>query len=301
MRAGALPDRYDPRLDAQADGGERGQDSGSGHTGRCAIIDPGAISVILAHREVHEAVRDALVAHSQAVCDNIRGDQLPNCDSRAVSVRKLVVARVVQFLAIVLGWPRVSVVTPTWKRRDLLLNRCVPSVEAQDYQGAVEHVIVSDGPDSELPPLDRLVMMREHRELTNRGVLARRHGTEIADGDVIAYLDDDNSYRPQHLGTLVRALVDSGADFAYSRALCHGDGFRYSVGVSPPVFAQIDTSLIVHRRGLLGVANWQPSIGPADWDLVKRWMRAGAKWAFVPEITLDYYVNAGDREDIRRP
>ena len=29
---------------------------------------------------------------------------------------------------------------------------------------------------------------------------------------------------------------------------------------------------------------------PADWDLVRRWLEAGATWAFVPEVTLDYYV-----------
>ena len=45
--------------------------------------------------------------------------------------------------------PTVSVITPTWQRHDLLLNRCVPSVAAQDHP-AVEHVIVSDGPDPDL-------------------------------------------------------------------------------------------------------------------------------------------------------
>lgn len=255
------------------------------------MIDPGMVSALLMHREVHEAVKEALVEHSRTVCDNVRGDGLPDCDSRAITIRKVVVIKIAQLLSMLIPrWPRVSVVTPTWRRRHLLLNRCVPSVERQEYRGLMEHIIVSDGPDPSLPPMTGLTMLREHRELTNRGVLARRTGTELAGGDVIAYLDDDNAWRPQHLGTLVRALVDSGADFAYSRALCHGDGFSYSIGVSPPVFAQIDTSLIVHRRELLGTADWRPSSGPADWDLVRRWTSAGAKWAFVPEITMDYYV-----------
>jgi len=45
--------------------------------------------------------------------------------------------------------PRVSVITPTWQRHDLLLSRTVPSVQAQRYP-SVEHIIVSDGPDPEL-------------------------------------------------------------------------------------------------------------------------------------------------------
>ncbi len=43
----------------------------------------------------------------------------------------------------------VSVITPTWNRHDLLLNRCIPSVEAQTYPD-IEHIIVSDGPDPDL-------------------------------------------------------------------------------------------------------------------------------------------------------
>jgi hypothetical protein len=55
------------------------------------------------------------------------------------------------------------------------------------------------------------------------------------------------------------------------------------------VYGQIDTSLIVHRRELLEVSNWEPSTGPADWALVSRWIGKGATWAYVPEITMDYY------------
>ena len=45
--------------------------------------------------------------------------------------------------------PLVSVITPTWQRHALLLDRCIPSVAAQDYPN-VDHVVVSDGPDPAL-------------------------------------------------------------------------------------------------------------------------------------------------------
>ena len=46
---------------------------------------------------------------------------------------------------------KVSVITPTWQRAELLTTRCIPSVAAQTV--LVEHVVVSDGPDPALKEL----------------------------------------------------------------------------------------------------------------------------------------------------
>jgi glycosyltransferase involved in cell wall biosynthesis len=251
------------------------------------VIEP--TEILLHIQVVHETLRQTAMAHAQEkmACGHLR-----DCRNlRAVDRVRFAGSYLARLLAVLLPrWPRVSVVTPTWQRRGLLLERCIPSVQAQEYQGSVEHVIVSDGPDPTLPPLGGMVMLREHEPGRNRGLRARDYGTQLADGDVIAYLDDDNAWRPRHLAVLVRALLDSDADFAYSRAMCSDGTFGYSIGISPPTYAQIDTSLIVHRRELLGKARWQESDEPADWNIVRRWLGVGAKWAFVPEITLDYYV-----------
>lgn len=189
--------------------------------------------------------------------------------------------------------PGVSVITPTWQRNVLLLNRAVPSVRAQTYRGEIEHIIVSDGPDpalaAQLPGLHELPA---HQPMRNRGLVPRLYGVVQARHDIIAYLDDDNAWRPEHLELLVRALVTTGASFAYSRALCHDRerAVRYTIGTPVPELAQIDTSLIVHRRELLRTATWNLCDRPADWDLVSRWMAGGASWVFVPDITLDYYL-----------
>ena len=199
--------------------------------------------------------------------------------------------------------PLVTVVTPTWQRHDLLLERAVPSVAAQDYP-AVEHLVVSDGPDPELAAKlyelwrDGSLKTAWYEELPAHdpaaqwGHHARLHGIDLAKGDYIAYLDDDNSWHPDHLRLLVAALEETGADFAYPLCAVHGRG-EYVIGTDPPAEGQIDTSMIVHRRELLDVATWRwyPGIPTIDWDLVKRWMAAGATWTRVNAVTCDYYFH----------
>lgn len=193
--------------------------------------------------------------------------------------------------------PLASVVTPTWQRHDLLTGRCIPSVQAQDYP-AVEHVIVSDGPDPELaahPALSapgiRFEELPEHDHSVGWGHRARLRGIEMAKGDFIAYLDDDNAYRPSHLSQVIAAMERDGADFGYAVALFHGRGPDYPVGSAPPVLGQVDTSLIVHRRELLEKATWEDPRPALDWYLVEKWLAAGASYAFVPVVTLDYHFS----------
>jgi glycosyltransferase involved in cell wall biosynthesis len=198
--------------------------------------------------------------------------------------------------------PLVSVITPTWQRHRGLTHLCIPSVQAQTYEH-VEQVIVSDGPDPFLGPrlehIDgvRYAELAVHHDPPDWGVAARLHALELAKGDLIAYLDDDNAYRPDHLQRLVEAFETNPAvEFAYSRMERHwGGGATDEVGVAPPTYGRIDTSLLMHRPGLLEVATWQPPhpgmVDPhaVDWDLISRWVAAGARWTHIPHVTLDYY------------
>jgi glycosyltransferase involved in cell wall biosynthesis len=193
--------------------------------------------------------------------------------------------------------PLVTAVTPTWQRHELLLHRAVPSVAAQDYP-ALEHVVVSDGPDEVLReefagrPGVRFEELPAHDPEAQWGHYARLHGLDLAKGEYIAYHDDDNSWHSYHVRLLVRALEQTGADFAYGNMAVHGRG-EYIIGTDPPAEGQIDTSMIIHRRELLGLATWRwyPGIPTIDWDLVERWMAAGATWVRVPHVTADYYFH----------
>lgn len=186
--------------------------------------------------------------------------------------------------------PLVSVITPTWQRHDLLLSRCLPSVRAQDYP-AVEHVVVCDGPDPDLAAaiggqVKVFDQLPEHYPSTRWGARARLRGLDLAEGDLITYLDDDDAFRPQHCAVLAAALAASPeADFAYSLMSSQGA----IIGSVPPSFCNIGTPMIMHRRETLRLGTWGPESAAEDWELVERWLHAGAKFAHVPDVTVDVY------------
>lgn len=192
---------------------------------------------------------------------------------------------------------KVSVITPTWQRQQLLLSRCIPSVAAQTV--LVEHVVVSDGPDPGLRDLLAnldvvYAEVAEHADdPCNYGARARNRGLEVATGDLVAYLDDDNAFRPEHIERLAAALEQNpDRDFAYSRMYRHGLGDE--IGAEPPQHGTVDSSVLMHRRDTPArFGPWPvPSPYEVDWELVKTWLAAGATWVFVPEVTVDYYYNA---------
>lgn len=101
------------------------------------------------------------------------------------------------------GAPGVSVVVPTYNRRDLV-TRAIDSVLAQTYSG-LELIVVDDGStDGTADRLkgygDRIQVLRQ----TNRGVSAARNaGIRAAQGPLIALLDSDDYWLPGKLARQV--------------------------------------------------------------------------------------------------
>jgi cellulose synthase/poly-beta-1,6-N-acetylglucosamine synthase-like glycosyltransferase len=193
---------------------------------------------------------------------------------------------------------KISVITPTWQRHSDLLNRCIPSVLAQDYPDT-EHIIVSDGDEPGLYPAllerygaeiaagrIRYGTMHDHDPSRRWGHRARLAGIEMARADVIAWLDDDNSWRPHHLTVLAAALeANPAAGFAYSQIQVNSS----VVGDGQPRHGQIDTSVMICRTSALAAATWRDDgQQTVDWDLAERWIAAGVGWVFVPQVTADW-------------
>lgn len=99
------------------------------------------------------------------------------------------------------GTPLVSAVIPTRKRPELVLN-AVQSALQQSYQN-IEVIVVIDGPD--LSTVEALAHVSDKRVRviglpTNQGGShARNVGVTAAQGDWIAFLDDDDEWLPQKI------------------------------------------------------------------------------------------------------
>ena len=99
--------------------------------------------------------------------------------------------------------PRVSVIIPTYNR-SWCLSEAIDSVLSQTFQD-MELIVVDDGSSDETPALlshyaDRLRVLRQ----TNRGVSAARNsGIQAAHGDLIAFLDSDDTWQPDKLARQV--------------------------------------------------------------------------------------------------
>lgn len=198
--------------------------------------------------------------------------------------------------------PLISVITPTWRRHKLLIGRCIPSVQSQTWAN-IEHIVVSDGPDPALrqqlvgAPVVYGEVPTHDDSGHNWGSAARNHAYAMAKGDLVCYLDDDNAYRENHCDILARALgIRVDADFAYSQMMTHPQG--NVIGWPPPGYGRIDTSLIMHRAGLLDTHGFWPLAGAIkhadqhapDWGVVAQWLAAGAKWTHVHSVTVDYWT-----------
>jgi glycosyltransferase involved in cell wall biosynthesis len=113
--------------------------------------------------------------------------------------------------------PRVSVILPTYNRCDSLLE-AIDSVARQSFQD-YEIIVADDGSTDEtaerLAALSRPVQVI-HLPHSGRPAVARNRALAAANGELVAFLDDDDLWRPAKLARQV-ALFDNrpAMGFAY--------------------------------------------------------------------------------------
>jgi glycosyltransferase involved in cell wall biosynthesis len=207
--------------------------------------------------------------------------------------------------------PRVSVVVSHYDRAAWLAE-ALASIAAQTFRD-FEVLLVNDaGPDASVLA-DEFGARYVHRD-ENGGVAAVRNtGVIAARGELIAYLDDDDLWRPGHLQGLVDALDAAGP----ACGLAYGDAEVWLVARAdgPPLdwpvrarrtlavpFSREDLARddfivpggMLHRRALYD------AVGPFDealfisddWDWLLRAARATA-FARFPEIVVTVRIVEG--------
>jgi hypothetical protein len=196
--------------------------------------------------------------------------------------------------------PLVTTVIPTYRRPEQL----AAAVRSALDQTVREHriIVVDDGAGlPQLPEDDRLVALSLTRNCAVLGVV-RNIGIRLADSQYLAFLDDDNTWEPDHLATALAALeADPQLDGVYTalRRLLP-DGTNHDI-VSEPFDprtarerAYLDANAFVVRRGSrLRFSRLRRDRGVLpreDWATLYRYSRRH-RIAHVPRPTVRYLVN----------
>jgi glycosyltransferase involved in cell wall biosynthesis len=201
--------------------------------------------------------------------------------------------------------PQVSVVVPTHDRREMLTLTLRTALWQQGVE--LEVVVVddgsTDGTSESVTELDdrRIRLLRNE---TPQGVsAARNRGIDAAQGNWIAFLDDDDVWAPNKLEAQLDA-AGHDATWSYTGAVKIDDQQRILGGTPPAspsvVMARLPSlnlvpggcSGVIAQRAALGSAGgFDPRlVNLADWDLWIRLGRTGPP-AWIPHPLVGYRMH----------
>jgi glycosyltransferase involved in cell wall biosynthesis len=114
------------------------------------------------------------------------------------------------------------VIIPTLNR-PMLLDAALASVARQDVAADVEVIVVNDGGASVAPIVDarrdQLTIRLAELDRRRGPAAARNVAIALAEGEYLAFLDDDDLFLPGHLAASCEPLRRGRADFVYGGAL----------------------------------------------------------------------------------
>jgi glycosyltransferase involved in cell wall biosynthesis len=204
----------------------------------------------------------------------------------------------------------VSVIIPTYDRIELL-TKAVDSALAQTYQN-IEVIVVGDNCPKLQSQLEEMKRMETIPDLrggcdprvrflnlpTNHGsggAVPRNVAISMAQGDYIAYLDDDNEWNHDHVATIMQAIQDSKKSWGFSSMSVKGHDMQFT----EPKFQEIDTSCVIHPKEFFyKYGPWKDRVegGYAhDWEYISRF--AHEPWVCTKNPTLLYNAVSSGQED----
>lgn len=202
-----------------------------------------------------------------------------------------------------------SIILPVWNRADVV-ERAIASVRAQtcpDY----ELLIIDDGSTDRTAEAVRPFIgdrVTYHRIAHAGCAAARNAGLRLARRPFIAYLDSDNTWRPEYLAVMREAIRNAPEppDFLYAIANFHrrdANGvFRVERTLGEPFSFRkllagntIDQNVVVHSRHCSDtVGGYDETLKRMiDWEFIIR-ATAHFKPLFVPQVLADYYYGAAN-------
>lgn len=207
--------------------------------------------------------------------------------------------------------PKISVVITTHPGRDLECLNAIKSVQDQTYQDW-ELIVVHDGKASEdlihaVHNVDPKIRWTQLDEQFGNDTKPKNIGIAATTSPYVAFLDSDNTWRPDHLSALVQALESHpDVDLVYGdRWVTDLDnqqppGLGYTADFDPMLLLQrnyIDTSdALVRREALEYVGGFDEGQSKyIDWNLWCRMAKAGFKMMRVPLLLTDYTLHSDSK------
>lgn len=178
----------------------------------------------------------------------------------------------------------VSVVIPSRNRR-ARLARAIESVTQQTWPN-IEIIVVDDASTDDTPQfLEKLVGTSSipikfvRNEVAQGGAGARNKGIDLAEGQYVAFLDDDDVWMPEKLNLQIGMMKanPSASSVSCSFLVQHSSGKQTVKHISPPKDVQqiLNTNhlggasmCLTTRQMLLGIGGFDAGLRSGqDWDL----------------------------------
>jgi glycosyltransferase involved in cell wall biosynthesis len=210
--------------------------------------------------------------------------------------------------------PLISIITPTWNRAELLTTRTLPSLIRQTYP-RWEAVVVGDACTDDTAT--RIASLGDRRirfeNLRKRGVypenplhrwmvagsVPANRALELARGEWLGYLDDDDVLVEDHLEALLQFAKSSSAEFVFGAGEFQRSPEEWlRIGALPPTPGNVMHSSILYRSYLrflkYDLKAWRVSIG-ADAHLWSRMYRFGVRFAYLDQVVCRAPLRPGER------
>jgi GT2 family glycosyltransferase len=207
--------------------------------------------------------------------------------------------------------PLVSVIIPAYNSAEFM-GETLDSVFAQTYT-PVEVIVINDG-SRDTPELEQVLQRYATKNLRylnqeNQGAgAARNAGLRAATGDLIAFLDADDTWEPEFLEKLMALLKRTESDLVFSDARLFGDpkldGLTF-MQVEPsngPVTPEnllsvavcvLTSTVLARKKPILDAGLFDVSIRRGqDFDLWLKLAKAGARMDYTREVLAAHRIVA---------
>jgi len=196
----------------------------------------------------------------------------------------------------------ISIVMPTYNRSEEII-KAIESIYAQTDTNWLLYIV-----GDSCPTLDKTMEEYMKLKISNNkevdlkkimwwnlkdhkhqyGAVSRNYAIKmLVRTEWVTYLDDDNTWEPNHLETYRNALKNNPeAEFVFSSFMVEGK----PIICKKPVKGRIDSSSFMHKYSLCQKYGlWStPATYANDWIFVKKWVDADIKWEATLQPTLNY-------------